>query len=150
MDTTGDSTSWQYIINQLDNDYHNVGGTGIFDQIAQALDPTWNTKPQPTGDIIVSTYYDYDNPAYPLPPFTPAACPNFTPFLQELNQHIARDATAAGATYGTPVIVVDTYSTLGPELICSDTNWCSKAADLHPTDYGYSLLANTIETTAGY
>lgn len=135
--TLGDPASWQSVISQLDTDLTQRNSNGILYQLTQVLGTT--------GNLIILNYYDYFNPQYPPPANEnpPPACPNFTAYIQALNQHIANDA----ALFNVPV--VDIWSTLGPTTICSDTNWCT-LQDLHPNTLGYTAMAQKIEALYGY
>jgi lysophospholipase L1-like esterase len=91
-----------------------------------------------TGDLIMVNYYD---------PFQ-NICPNTVPYVQMVDAHLARDV----APYG---IMVDIFGAFGgaktPDPnICTYTWMCSVFQDIHATDTGYRVIANTIESAVGY
>lgn len=94
---------------------------------------------QVTGDFVMMNYYDpYQN-----------ICPNTVPYAEELNQHLANDASGFGVT------VVDVFTAFGGATtpnkhICSYTWMCSIFQDIHGTDRGYSVMATTFENGVGY
>ncbi|HEX9132021.1 MAG TPA: SGNH/GDSL hydrolase family protein [Ktedonobacteraceae bacterium] len=87
-------------------------------------------KGKVTGSIVMMNYYD------PLQNF----CPNTVSFTQTLNQHLAADVSDFG-------IIVDVFTAFGgpgvpnPNL-CTYT-WICSAQDIHATNLGYSVIANT-------
>lgn len=91
-----------------------------------------------TGDLFLLNYYD------PIQNI----CPNLLPFTQELNQHLAHDAQG----FATIVDVFDAFG--GAHVpnpnICNLTWICSSFHDIHATNSGYQVIANTIEATAKY
>ena len=75
-------------------------------------------------------------------------CPNTVPGTQALNQHLAADVSGfgtivdvftafGGATTPNPNICTYTWFTLG----CPNSP--QPTTDIHPTDLGYSVIANT-------
>jgi lysophospholipase L1-like esterase len=91
-----------------------------------------------TGDLIMVNYYD---------PFQ-NMCPNTVPYVQMVDAHLAHDI----APYGT---MVDVFSAFGGAKTpdpntCTYTWICSVFHDIHATDTGYRVIANTIEATVGY
>lgn len=94
---------------------------------------------QVTGDFVMMNYYDpYQN-----------ICPNTVPYAEELNQHLANDASGFGVT------IVDVFTAFGGATtpnkhICSYTWMCSIFQDIHGTDRGYSVMATTFENGVGY
>ncbi len=110
----------------------NLTGT-ILPAIHKALTP----KGQVTDRIVMMNYYD------PLQNF----CPNTVPFTQTLNQHLAADVSGFGT-------IVDVFGAFGGAAtpnpnICTYT-WFTllcptspQTSDIHPTDLGYSVIANT-------
>ena len=91
-----------------------------------------------TGDLLIMNYYDpYQN-----------ICPAQLSFTLTLNQHLAGDVQG----YGTIVNVFDAFGGVDvPNAhICSYTWMCHSPADIHPTDRGYHVIANTFHATAGY
>ena len=94
-----------------------------------------------TGDLFLLNYYD---------PFA-NACPNFAPYLQLLNQHLAADARG----FATIVDVATPFGgTATPNpFVCAYTWMCSNytyALAIHANTTGYQVMANTIEQIAGY
>lgn len=93
---------------------------------------------QITGDLVLMNYYDpYQN-----------VCPDSLPLSQALNQHLANDVSGYG-------IIVDVFSAFGGSKvpnpnICNYTWMCSFFHDIHATDKGYSVIANTFEKGTGY
>src|SRR2546425_10145900 len=71
-------------------------------------------------------------------------CPNSVPMVQTINQHLANDVRGFG-------IIVDVFSAFGGAAvpnpkICTYTWICSPppGPDIHPTDQGYSVIADTL------
>ncbi len=93
---------------------------------------------QLTGDLVLMNYYDpYQN-----------ICPNTVPYVQEVNQHIATDASGFG-------LVVNVFGAFGGagtpnKHICSYTWMCSIFTNIHPTNKGYSVIAATFVNSTGY
>lgn len=99
--------------------------------ILPALLGALTIKGKITGSIVMMNYYD------PLQNF----CPNTVPFTQTLNQHLAADVGGFG-------IIVDVFTAFGGAGIpntdlCTFTWICSSFHDIHATDTGYSVIANT-------
>ncbi len=98
--------------------------------ILPALQGALTVDDRVTGSIVMMNYYD------PLQNF----CPNTVQYTQILNQHLANDVSGFG-------IIVDVFSAFGgattpnPNL-CSYT-WICSAFDIHATDLGYSVIADT-------
>ncbi|HEY7417890.1 MAG TPA: SGNH/GDSL hydrolase family protein [Ktedonobacteraceae bacterium] len=96
---------------------------------------------QMTGDLLIMNYYDpYQN-----------HCPNTVAFVQELNQHLAADASG----YGTMVDVFDAFggATVPNPNLCNYTWMCSvypSDLGIHATDTGYQVIAKAFEQTTGY
>ncbi len=88
-----------------------------------------------TGDLILMNYYD---------PYL-KSCPNTLPYIQILNQHLAKDISG----YGT---IVDVYKAFGGASapICSYTWMCTFFHDIHATKQGYAVIAKAFEETVGY
>ncbi len=94
-------------------------------------------KGKVTGSIVMMNYYD---------PFQ-NICPASVPFIQTLNQHLATDVSGFG-------IIVDVFSAFGGATV-PNPNLCASplpytwvcgpppGPDIHPTDLGYSVIANT-------
>jgi len=94
---------------------------------------------QVSGDFVLMNYYDPNQ----------NICPNSVPYTQELNQHLANDASGFG------VLVVDVFTAFGGATtpnkhICSYTWMCSIFQDIHATNKGYSVIATTFEKGVGY
>lgn len=92
-----------------------------------------------TGDLAVMTYY------FPLQNL----CPRLMPLVQLVDGLIAKTA----ATYGASVADVFTAfggSTVPNPNLCTYTWICSPFLDIHATDLGYSVIAQTYEKTLGY
>ncbi len=127
------TTGTQQILAQVDFNLTHI--------ILPALTNAMRVNGQMSGDLFLLNYYD---------PFA-NQCPNFAPFLQEFNQHLAADA-AGFAT------LVDVFTPFGGStdpnpLICSYTWMCQNlifALGIHATTTGYQVMANAIEQTAGY
>lgn len=94
-----------------------------------------------TGDLLMMDYYD---------PFQ-NHCPNSVPFTEQLNQHLAADASGFAT-------LVDTFTPFGGPTVpnpnlCTFTWICSNFPPLlgiHATTTGYRVIANAFEQTAGY
>ncbi len=87
-----------------------------------------------TGDLVMMNYYDpYQN-----------ICPKTVPFIQILNQDLANDVSGSGS-------IVDVFDAFGGAKvsnphICKYTWMCSSThPDIHPTDKGYELIADTFD-----
>lgn len=91
-----------------------------------------------TGDLLLMNYYDpYQN-----------ICPNTVPYIQEINSHLAADASG----YATLVNVFASFggaATPNPN-ICNYTWICSIFKDIHAKSAGYSVMAGDFERTVGY
>jgi len=102
--------------------------------ILPALLGALTVKDRVTGSIVMMNYYD------PLQNF----CPNTVPFTQTLNQHLAADVSGFG-------IIVDVFGAFGGATvpnpnICTYTWICTPpplGPDIHATDLGYSVIADT-------
>ncbi len=87
-----------------------------------------------TGDLVMMNFYD---------PFQ-NICPNSVAIVQMVDQHLAADVSGFG-------IIVDVFSAFGgPDVpnpnICTYTWICTApplGPNIHPTDQGYSVIANT-------
>jgi lysophospholipase L1-like esterase len=97
---------------------------------------------QRTGDLIIPNYYDPEQ----------NLCPNLVSLSQELNSHIANDASSFG------VVMADVFTAFGgaatpnnnlPTLTWITSNFPLDLA-IHPRDAGYQVMATTIENAAGY
>ena len=91
-----------------------------------------------TGDLLIMNYYDpYQN-----------ICPTQLSFTLTLNQHLASDVQG----YGTLVNVFGAFggASVPNTHICAYTWMCHNPADLHATDLGYRIIANTFHSAAGY
>jgi lysophospholipase L1-like esterase len=91
-----------------------------------------------TGDLIMVNYYD---------PFQ-NVCPNTLRYVQIVNQHLAQDVSRYG-------IILDIFSAFGGAHvpnpnICTYTWMCSGFHDIHPSNKGYSIIAQTIEDGVNY
>jgi len=110
----------------------------ILPQLTAAL----TVNGQRTGDLIIPNYYDPEQ----------NLCPNLVSVTQEVNQHIANDASAFNVT------MVDTFTAFGgpatPNPNINTLTWMSSNFPLvlaiHPRSVGYQLMATTIEQTVGY
>lgn len=107
---------------------HNLS-TIILPQLQQAL----TINGVVTGDIILLNYY---NPYQNL-------CPESIPFTNTFNQHLAQAADGFAT-------VVDIYGAYGGDTApnpntCTYTWICSNHKDVHATDNGHRVIANTIE-----
>ncbi len=91
---------------------------------------------QITGDLLLMNYYS----AYQH------LCPVTLPYVQMLNQHLARDISG----FGTLVDIFTAFGGSSQPLICSYTWICSIFKDIHPKDKGYSVIASAFENTTGY
>lgn len=85
------------------------------------------------GDLVMMNYYD---------PFQ-NLCPQDVVFTQLLNRHLAADVQGFGT-------IVDVFGAFGGESVpnsnlCSYTWICSSFHDIHATDLGYSVIADTFE-----
>ncbi|HEX8728864.1 MAG TPA: SGNH/GDSL hydrolase family protein [Ktedonobacterales bacterium] len=93
-----------------------------------------------TGDLHLLNYYN---------PYA-KACPNSTPFVHEVNDHLQADA----AQYRVPI--VDIYTAFGGDTamashICDYTWYCDPRfpGNIHPTNTGYRIIANAVESALG-
>jgi lysophospholipase L1-like esterase len=111
--------------------------TNLTMTILPALLGALTVKGKVTGSIVMMNYYD------PLQ----NVCPNTVPDTQTLNQHLAADVSGfgtivdvfgafGGAGVPNPNICTYTWFTLG----CPTS---TQPPDIHPTDLGYSVIANT-------
>ncbi len=92
------------------------------------------------GDLHLLNYYN---------PFA-RVCPDSASFVHEVNDHLQADA----AQYRIPV--VDIYTAFGGDSgmasnICTYTWYCSPRfpGNIHPTNEGYQVIANAVETALG-
>jgi len=104
----------------------------ILPQLLDALDARTNAN---NGDLHLLNYYN---------PYA-KVCPGSAPFVHELNDHLAADA----AKFRIPV--VDVYAAFGGDNamashICDYTWMCSSFHDVHPTNKGYAVIAQAVET----
>jgi lysophospholipase L1-like esterase len=107
----------------------NLTGT-ILPELLSAL----TVKGRATGSIVMMNYYD---------PFQ-NACPKTMSYIQTFNQHLANDVSGFGT-------IVDVFGAFGGATtpnpnICTYTWMCTPpplGPDIHPTDQGYSIVANT-------
>jgi lysophospholipase L1-like esterase len=96
---------------------------------------------QLTGELVMVNYYD---------PFQ-NICPNTVPFTQTLNQQLANDVSGFGS-------IVDVFDAFGGAKvpnphICKDTWMCAASPlgpNIHPTDKGYELIADTFDKGTGF
>jgi lysophospholipase L1-like esterase len=93
---------------------------------------------QVTGDLVMMNYYD---------PFQ-NKCPATVPMTETVNQHLAADVSGFGS-------IVDVFTAFGGAAtpnphICPYTWMCSIFKDIHATDTGYRVIANTFEQGTGY
>lgn len=110
----------------------------ILPQLTAAL----TVNGQRTGDLIIPNYYDPEQ----------NLCPNLVSVSQEINQHIANDASAFNVT------MVDIFTAFGgpttPNPNIDRLTWMDSgfalALAIHPRSVGYQLMATTIEQTVGY
>lgn len=110
----------------------------ILPQLTAAL----TVNGQRTGDLIIPNYYDPEQ----------NLCPNLVSVTQEVNQHIANDASSFNVT------MVDIFTAFGgpatPNPNINTLTWMSSnfplALAIHPRSVGYQLMATTIEQTVGY
>jgi lysophospholipase L1-like esterase len=77
--------------------------------------------------LVLVKYYD---------PFQ-QVCPNATPFVKILNDHLQNDATAGHAS---TVDIDDSFN----GRVCDLTWMCSTSPDIHPIDRGYQVIAEDI------
>jgi lysophospholipase L1-like esterase len=92
------------------------------------------------GDLHLLNYYN---------PYA-KTCPNSTPFVHEVNDHLQADA----AQYRVPI--VDIYTAFGGDSamashICDYTWYCDPRfqGNIHPTTQGYRIIANAVEAALG-
>ncbi len=86
-----------------------------------------------TGSIVMMNYYN------PFPQCS--ANPQFVQDFNEFNTSLANDVSGFG-------FIVDVFGAFGgitTPNICTYTWICSSFHDIHPTDQGYSVIANTFE-----
>ncbi len=107
----------------------------ILPELEQALA---TPRGAPTGDLHLLNYYN---------PFA-KACPNSTPFIHLVNDHLLADATQF------KIPVVDVYHAFGDDAkmadnVCSLTWYCSSFHDIHPTNAGYAVIAGAVEAALG-
>jgi lysophospholipase L1-like esterase len=118
----------------VDNDLKNT----ILPELTNAL----TVNGQRTGDLIIPNYYDPEQ----------NLCPNLVSLSQEINAHIASDASGFG------VVMVDIFTAFGgpatPNNNLPTLTWITSnfplALAIHPRSVGYQLMATTIENTVGY
>jgi lysophospholipase L1-like esterase len=135
-DTTITSSGCTINQTQFDADLAKLD-TNLTMTILPALLGALTVKGKVTGSIVMMNYYD------PLQ----NVCPNTVPDTQTLNQHLAADVSGfgtivdvfgafGGAGVPNPNICTYTWFTLG----CPTS---TQPPDIHPTDLGYSVIANT-------
>jgi lysophospholipase L1-like esterase len=135
-DTTITSSGCTINQTQFDADLAKLD-TNLTMTILPALLGALTVKGKVTGSIVMMNYYD------PLQ----NVCPNTVPDTQTLNQHLAADVGGfgtivdvfgafGGAGVPNPNICTYTWFTLG----CPTS---TQPPDIHPTDLGYSVIANT-------
>lgn len=112
----------------------NLVGTILPDLIKALTGPTGVIG----GDLHMMNLYN---------PFA-KECPNSTPFVHKVNDHLLADA----AHFKIPV--VDIYTVFGGDAnmaanICTLTWICSDKHDVHPTNKGYSYMAQAVEYAIG-
>lgn len=123
-----------------------ISSTETITQIATAFDTNFNTiltqlktALNGTGDLYAMNYYmPYQN-----------QCPNLLPYLQTFNQNIAAVAQANGVPLADVFTAFGGATTPNPN-ICNYTWICSSKHDVHPTTKGYTVIAQTFESLAGY
>ena len=128
------ASSFNSDLARMDSDLTNT----ILPQLTAAL----TVNGQRTGDLIIPNYYDPEQ----------NLCPNLVSVSQEINQHIANDASSFG------VIMVDIFTAFGgpatPNPNIPILTWIGSgfplALAIHPRSVGYQLMATTIEQTVGY
>ena len=77
--------------------------------------------------LVLVKYYD---------PFQ-QVCPNVSPFVKILNDHLQKDATIGHAS---TVDLADSFN----GQVCDLTWMCSTTPDVHPSDKGYQVIADDI------
>jgi hypothetical protein len=137
-DTTITSSGCTINQTQFDADLAKLD-TNLTVTILPALLGALTVKGKVTGSIVMMNYYD------PLQ----NVCPNTVPDTQTLNQHLAADVSGFGT-------IVDVFGAFGgagvPNPNLCTLTWftvgCtpSPTTDIHPTDSGYSVIANTFAT----
>jgi lysophospholipase L1-like esterase len=137
------STSVTNDLNMMDDNLTKV----ILPQLLAALHTTSGDR---AGDLVLLNYYD---------PFA-QECPTSQAFIHTFNDHLAADAAAWR------VPVVDIYAAFGgdtnmAQYICGGytdasgqrhpyTWMCnSQFHDIHPTTYGYAVMARAVELALG-
>jgi lysophospholipase L1-like esterase len=124
------SANWENDLATVD---HNIR-TIILPQLVAAMTVNGHV----TGDLLLMNYYDpYQN-----------VCPNTVPYIQEINAHLAADASG----YAT---LVDVFTPFGGATtpnpnICNYTWMCSIFNDIHAKSAGYSVMASAFERAVGY
>jgi lysophospholipase L1-like esterase len=126
------SSNWSNDLATMDA---NITGT-ILPELLSAL----TINGQVTGDVILLGLYD---------PFQ-QKCPATIPYVALVNAHLARDAAQVGN-----VLFADVFTAFGginttSATICADTWMCSLFHNIHATDAGYRLMAQTVEQVTGY
>jgi lysophospholipase L1-like esterase len=112
--------------------------TNLKQTIMPKLHAAMTVNGKMTGNLLVMNYYNpYQN-----------ICPKLQPFIQTLNQHLAKDIGNLGT-------MVDVFAAFGGTktpnpAICANTWICSSSKDVHPTVQGYQVIANAFERAAGY
>ena len=103
----------------------NLTGT-ILPALYKALTP----KGHISGRIVMMNYYN------PFP--NCLSNPQFAPAFNEFNAHLADDVNG----FGSIVDVFDAFGGITTPNICTYT-WVCTVGDIHPTNLGYSVIANT-------
>ncbi len=107
---------------RLDNNLTQV----ILPQLRAAL----TVNGRVTGSIVMMNYYN------PFPNCLASA--QFTQAFNEFNTHLATDVS----TFGFIVDVLGAFGGITTPNICTYT-WICTVRDIHPTDLGYNVIANT-------
>ncbi len=122
---------------QFTTDLHTLN-TNLRTIILPALYAALMVKGKQTGDILMMDYYDP----------TQNICPNLVKYTRLLNWYLGIDLSGYGKLV--PVFGAFGGSQTPNPNICTYTWMCSPYHDIHATDLGYAVIAQTFEATAGY
>lgn len=124
-------STWKHDLAAVDNNLTKV----ILPQLTAAAN---NSAGHRTADFWMLNYYNV----------FAQKCPNIAPYIKEVNQHLARDASQFS------IPIVDVFSAFGENNhtnICKYTWRCSFVLQaIHPNSLGYSVITHALIKASGY